>query len=40
MATVMVMAIWGAAIMAIITAGAEAAATTTVGDIIAIGGDL
>jgi hypothetical protein len=38
-ATVMVMAIWGAAVAAIITVGAEAAATTTVGGTIAIGGD-
>jgi hypothetical protein len=36
----MVMAIWGAAVVAIITVGAEAAATTMVGGIIAIGGDL
>ena len=34
-----VMAIWGAAVVAIITVGAEAAATTMVGGIIAIGGD-
>jgi len=39
-ATVMVTAIWGAAVVAIITVGVEAAATTMVGDIIAIGGDL
>jgi len=37
--TVMVTAIWGAAVGAIITVGAEAAATTMVGGIIAIGGD-
>jgi len=36
---VMVTAIWGAAVGAIITVGAEAAATTMVGDIIAIGGE-
>jgi len=36
----MVTAIWGAAVVAIITVGAEAAATTMVGGIIAIGGDL
>ena len=34
-----VTAIWGAAVGAIITVGAEAAATTMVGGIIAIGGD-
>jgi len=34
-----VTAIWGAAAGAIITVGAEAAATTIVGGIIAIGGD-
>jgi hypothetical protein len=39
-ATVMVTAIWGAAVVGIITVGAEAAATTMVGGIIAIGGDL
>jgi hypothetical protein len=37
-ATVMVTAIWGAAVVAIITVGAEA--TTMVGGIMAIGGDL
>jgi len=37
-ATVMVTAIW--AVVAIITVGAEAAVTTMVGGIIAIGGDL
>jgi hypothetical protein len=37
-ATVMVTAIWGAAVVAIITVGA--AATTMVGGIIAIGDDL
>jgi hypothetical protein len=39
-ATVMVTAIWGAAVVGIITVGAEAAATTMVGGIIAIGDDL
>jgi hypothetical protein len=34
------MAIWGAAVVAIITVGAEAEATTMVGAIIAIGRDL
>ena len=36
---VMVTAIWGAAVMAIITVGAEAAAITRVGGIVAMGGD-
>jgi hypothetical protein len=35
----MVTGIWGAEVMAIITVGAEAAATTMVGGIIAIGGE-
>jgi hypothetical protein len=35
-----VTAIWAAAVVGIITVGAEAAATTMVGGIIAIGGDL
>jgi hypothetical protein len=39
-AMVMVTAIWGAAVVAIITVGAEAAATTMVGGIIAIGNNL
>jgi hypothetical protein len=38
-ATAMVTAIWDVAVVAIITVGAEAAATTMVGGIIAIGGD-
>ena len=36
----MVTATWGTAVVAIITVGVEAAATTMVGGIIAIGGDL